>query len=156
MHRRWRSDSFAGRSIDRGLRPRRPPGPTCSRRWCIGPLQQPSARFTGPQNTLKLPSPFDGKTHPDSDLLARKPLKICRLFECPIQTRGRHLEARKINPFNFQNPHQLSAGSLAIFNSRPQGLTRPINKNAQQTPSNELQVDEFIPQACERLFNGLL
>jgi len=156
MHRQRLCTSLAGRSTHRDLRPRRPPCPTRRRRWCIGPLQQPSARFTSPQNTLKLPPPFNGKTHPDSYLLARKPLKIDRLFKSPIQPRGRHLEARVINPFDFQNPHQLSTGGFAILDSRPQGLPGPINKNAQQAPSNELKVDEFIAQACERLFNDLL
>ena len=101
MQRRRLYTSLAGRSIHRGLRPRRPPCPTCRGRWFIGPLQQPSARFTSPQNTLKLPPPFNGKTHPDSDLLARKPLKIARLFKSPIQPRGRHLKTREIDPFDF-------------------------------------------------------
>ena len=156
MHRQWSRTSLADRSINRDLRPRRSPCPTRRRRWCIGPLQQPSARFTSPQNTLKLPPPFDRKAHSNRHLLTRKPLKVGGLFDGPVKPRRRHLEARVINPFDFQNPHQLSTGGFAILNSRPQGLPGPINKNAQQAPSNELKVDEFIAQACERLFNDLL
>jgi hypothetical protein len=50
----------------------------------------------------------------------------------------------------------LSAGCLAILNGRTEGLTGSINKNAQETPSDKLEVDEFIAQARERLFNDLL
>jgi hypothetical protein len=156
VHRRWSRASLASRSLDRRLRPCRPPGPTRSRRWCVGPLQQPSPCFTSPQNTLKLPAPLNWTAHPNSDLLARESIKIGGLFECPIHPWGRHLEAREINPLDFQHPHQLSTGGFAIFNGRPQGLTGPINKNAQETPSNELEIDKFIAQACERLFNDLL
>jgi len=156
MHRQWNRTSLASRSTHRDLRPRRPPCPTCRWRWRIGPLQQPSTRFTGPQHALKLAPTFDGKAHPNRDRLAGKPFKISGLFESPIHPRRRHLETRKIDPFHFQNPHQLSTGSLAVLDGRTQGLIRPINKNAQETPGDELEVDEFIAQARERLFNDLL
>ena len=45
---------------------------------------------------------------------------------------------------------------IGMSPGRPQGLARTVNKDAQEPPSDELKVDEFIAQARERLFNGQL
>ena len=122
----------------------------------IGPLHHPTTRLTRKQNPLKLAAPLDREAHTQCHLLTGKPLKIRRLFQRPIQPRGRNLQAGEVHPFDFQNPNQLSARGLAIIDGRPQGLARTVNKDAQEPPSDELKVNEFIAQARERLLNDQL
>ena len=146
---------YLGESSGR-LDARSSPIPSRGRRWSVAPFQHPPTRRTDLQYALELPAPLNREAHAQCHLLTREAFKISRLFQRPIQPWRRDFQSGEIHSFDLQNPNQLTARRLTIVNGRPQGLARTVNKDAQEPPSDELKVDEFIAQARERLFNGQL
>ena len=138
------------------LHARSAPIPSRGRRRSVAPFQHPPTRRTDLQYALELPAPLNREAHAQCHLLTREAFKICGLFQRPIQPGRRDFQSGEIHAFDLQHPNQLTARRLAIVDGRPQGLARTVNKNAQEPPSDELKVDEFIAQARERLFNGQL
>ena len=146
---------YLGESSGR-LDARSSPIPSRGLRWSIAPFQHPPTRRTDLQYTLELPTPLNREAHAQCHLLTREAFKISRLFQRPIQPWRRDFQSGEIHSFDLQDPNQLTARRLTIVNGRPQGLAGTVDKDAQEPPSDELKVDEFIAQARERLFNGQL